>query len=81
MDGEIMDAILKCLTVKTGPIGDEEQATVNLNGILPSENLTPKMARQAARVAFGHDNRVTVWDNDFNYGYRLYEKSARKLQG
>jgi hypothetical protein len=78
MDGEMMSAnLLKNLTVA----GSESRTCVNLNGILPTEKLTPKMARQAARVAFGHDNRITVWDNDFNYGYRLYKYSARKLHG
>lgn len=71
---------LKHITVKAGPIGNQIVNAVNLNGVLPTEKLTPKMARQASRVAFGHSNGVTVWDNDFNYGYRLYEKSARKLQ-
>jgi len=53
--------------------------TVELSGVLPSERLTPKMAERAARVAFGHRSGITVWDNEFHHGYRLYKNSARKL--
>lgn len=70
---------LKNLTVTAGPIANETTSMVNLNGIMPDEPLTPKMAAQAARIGFGHRNGVTVWDNDFDYGYRLYKNSARKL--
>ena len=40
----------------------------------------PRMARRAARVAFGGDAQMTVWDHEYDYGYRLYKNSARKLK-
>lgn len=52
--------------------------TVILNGVHPDEKLTPKLARRAACVAQGHDTGVTVWSGD-DFGYRLYENSARKV--
>jgi hypothetical protein len=57
---------------------DQVVQTVELNGVLDSERLTPKLAARAARVAFGHRRGVTVTSGD-GYGYRLYEKSARKI--
>jgi len=62
-----------------GPRGNTRQVNVHLNGVLPSERLTPKMAERAAHVGCGHRDGVTVWDNEFHYGYRLYARSARKL--
>jgi hypothetical protein len=69
----------KELTASTGPRGNEISLPVQLNGVLPEERLTPKLAARAARVAFGHRDGVTVWDNEHGYGYRLYKESARKL--
>lgn len=57
---------------------DMTRRQVVLNGVHPSEELTPKLARRAATVAQGHDTGVTVWSDD-DYGYRLYENSARKV--
>jgi len=51
---------------------------VSLNGVSENESLTPKMARRAARVAFGHSHSVTVWSDD-SHGYRLYRNSHRRL--
>lgn len=70
-----MENDAKILIVETG----SSKITIQLAGVLPAEPLTPKMARQAARAAFGHNNRVTVWDDASGYGYRLYQYSARKL--
>ena len=70
---------MKELTVISGPFGNPLHTTVQLNGVLPDERLTPQMARRAARVAVGGSNRVTVWDWPAGVGYRLYKKSARKL--
>ena len=39
--------------------------------------LTPAIARRAARLAFGHTENVTVYDDE--YGYRLRGKAAKKL--
>jgi len=69
----------KTLTATAGPRTNPVTTSVQLNGVLPDDRLTPSMARQAARIAFGHSNRVTVWDLVANRGYRLYENSARKL--
>lgn len=67
----------KRLICKSGH-GDEVVTEVELNGVLKSETLTPKLAARAARVAFGHRNGVTVTSND-GHGYRLYAESARKI--
>lgn len=69
----------KTLYCETGPKDDLAGATIVLNGVLPEERLTPKMAARAARVAFGYRNGVTVWDNEYQHGYRLYKNTARKL--
>ena len=68
---------LSCNT--TGPLGNLVYTNVQLNGIAPETKLTPKPARRAAKIAFGHDNCVTVFDIEYHYGYRLYKKSARKF--
>jgi len=69
----------KTLTVVAGPLYNPIRTNVQLNGVGPEERLTPKMAQRAAKVAFGHCIRVTVWDHEYNLGYRLYQNSARKL--
>jgi hypothetical protein len=68
----------KQFTVITGPIYAPVTSTVELPGVPPDERLTPKLARQAARAA-GADGTATVW-SDEDYGYRLYERSARKIK-
>ena len=65
----------KQLTVTHGHLS----SLVQLNGVDPEERLTPKMARRASRVAHGSSASATVWDNEHNYGYRLYPNSARKV--
>ncbi len=53
---------------------------VTLNGVATSERLTPKMARRAIRAANVNPyTGGTVWDPHADYGYRVYERSARKL--
>lgn len=69
----------KQISCSAGPRSNVVHATVQLNGVLPNERLTPRLAMRAARVAFGHRNGVTVWDNEHGHGYRLYKNSARKL--
>jgi len=68
----------KIISASTGSRTNPVHATVQLNGVNPDALLTPKMARMAARIAFGHCNQVTVRDN--HRGYRLYKNSARKLK-
>jgi len=70
----------KQLSVSHGPRSNLLYTAVELNGVSPDEKLTPKMARRAARVACGHTIQVTVWDNEHDYGYRLYRNSARKVR-
>jgi hypothetical protein len=68
----------KQFTVISGTRQSPTIQTVILNGVLPSEPLTPKLARRAARVTVGVGYGCTVLDED-GIGYRLYERSARKL--
>jgi len=70
----------KRLTVSSGPRSNPVSTQVELNGVLPGDRLMPRMARRAARVAFGGDAQMTVWDHEYDYGYRLYKNSARKLK-
>ena len=53
--------------------------TIQLSGVTPETRLTPRLAEQAALIACGNHNGVTVWDNEYQHGYRLYANSARKL--
>jgi hypothetical protein len=62
-----------------GPASNRTSAVVELEGTRPDERLMPKMARRAARLAFGHSSGVTVWESGYRYGYRLYANTARKL--
>jgi hypothetical protein len=70
----------KQMIVRYGPVGNEQQVEVQLNGVPAGTPLTPKLAAQAARIACGHRNGVTVLSNEDDYGYRLYSQSARKLK-
>jgi hypothetical protein len=70
---------LKTLSCNAGPADNPVYTSVQLNGVFPETKLTPTLARRAAKVAFGHDNRVTVFDIEHHYGYRLYRKSQRKF--
>ena len=60
------------------PLYNPALQVVSLNGVSENERLTPKLARRAARVAFGHSSGVTVWSTD-DHGYRLYKNSHRRL--
>jgi len=70
---------MKTLQVSAGDMRNPVFSTAELNGVGPDERLTPKMARQAARIAFGHCHQVTVWDTGSDRAYRLYKNSARKV--
>lgn len=70
----------KQLTVISGTRTNRVTQIVILNGVMPDEPLTPKLARRAARVAIGVGYGATVLDEDAGVGYRLYERSARKLR-
>jgi hypothetical protein len=70
---------MKTFHCTTGPKGNQVHETVELLGVLENAEMKPKLAEQAARVAFGHRNGVTVWDNERRHGYRLYANTARKL--
>ena len=72
---------MKELSVTIGPRGNQQTTPVQLNGVPASARLTPKLARQAARVAQGQSWPATVWDWDGNdgTGYRLYKNTHRRL--
>ena len=70
---------MKELTVISGPLAESTVTRVQIPGVLADERLTPKMARQAARMACGQPAQTTVWDEEAGVGYRLYDQSARKL--
>lgn len=69
----------KQMQVLYGPRENGQSVLVTLNGVTADEPLTPRLAAQAARIACGHRNGVTVWDTEAGYGYRLYANTARKL--
>ena len=74
-----MSAKLKTLSCNAGAADNPVYANVQLDGVTPGAKLTPKLARRAAKIAFGHDNCVTVFDIENRYGYRLYAKSTKKF--
>ena len=69
----------KTLFAGAGSRNNRVTASVQLSGVLPDERLTPKMARRAARIAFGHEDAVTIYDDKAGYGYVVYRNSARKF--
>lgn len=69
----------KRMTVTSGPKGNQVTSQVELNGVGANEQLTPKMAARAARIAVGGRSQVTVTSTN-GHGYRLYANSARKFQ-
>jgi len=71
-------SVAKEFTLIHGPRYNPLTETVTLNGVAESEPLTPALAVRAARAGCGHRDGVTVWSND-DHGYRLYERSARKI--
>lgn len=68
----------KTLQVTHGPRTNPTTLIVELDGVLPDERLTPKLAAQAARIACGHRDGVTVQESNGD-GYRLYRNTARKV--
>lgn len=70
---------LKRIKVSRGPTWNPIVNQVELNGVSPEERLTPKLARRAVLVAGGYCFPATAWDQDHDYGYRVYVNSARKL--
>lgn len=71
----MITVIAKRITKK--PEYEVHQHTVKVNGF---NNLTPKAARAALEIAFGNANSGEVIDRRAGYGYRVYAKSARKIQ-
>lgn len=68
------------LVLVVGKVGGvEETHRITIPGIRMLEQLTPKIAAQAALIVFGHRCGVTVCDGAA--AYRVYEKSYRKLPG
>ena len=74
---------MKQLQVTYGPKGNEQTVTVELPGVAESAPLRPLMARQAARIACGHERGVTVRDEVAGVGFRIYSEksnSHRRLE-
>lgn len=71
---------MKTLICTTDPKADPTTTIVQLDGIPADRSLTPALADQAARIAFGHRDGVTVTDPLTGASYRLYVNSARKLR-
>ena len=69
---------MKNLRVTYGPKGDQKTEHVQLLGILSNTKLTPKIARQAARIACGHMQGVRVMDG--NIGYILYSEKRNSYR-
>lgn len=67
----------KTVKVSAKVDGEIEQHEIEILGIKTEERLTPKLAAQAALIAFGHRSGVTV--SDTMTAYRVYAKSCRKL--
>jgi hypothetical protein len=65
---------MKQLQVTHGPKAAEQNVTVELPGVPQSEPLRPRMARQAARIACGHERGVTVIDTEAGVGFRIYSE-------
>ena len=75
---EIAERETLVVTVISGPSVAPVQVKVSLAGVTPDTKLTPKLAEQAARIAFGHRSGVTVIDKNGD-GYRLYANSVRNV--
>ena len=52
---------------------------VTIHGVADDERLTPRLARQALRLACGNDLGGLV--SDGHTTYRVYANSVKKLQG
>lgn len=69
----------KSVLCLAGAPDNQQSALVELRGTYPGEKLTPKLARRAARIAFGHSRGVWVQDRRYRIEYRLYANTARKV--
>lgn len=73
--------MLEVQVVRTvGTDGFDYQRFEALVQISAVSKLTPATARQAIAIAFGGTSNATVYDKQAGYGYRVYEKSARKVR-
>lgn len=79
---------MKTLHCTAGPRSNPAHATVQLHGYDASDPLTPRMASEAARVAYGHASGVTVVESATDpangetwpvRGYRLSGGRARRI--
>lgn len=76
-----MPTMLEVTVIRT--VGSNEfdyrrfEQLVQIRGV---DTLTPKTARIAIRIAFGGSSNATVYDKKAGYGYRVYDKSARKVK-
>ena len=68
---------MKHYTCVAGSFDNRIVQNVCLHDLAFDVQLTPAIARRAARLAFGHITGVTVWSDE--YGYHLRGKAAKKL--
>ena len=68
---------MKQLQVTYGKKGNEQTCIVELPGVPQSAPLRPTMARQAARIACGHERGITVLDAVAGVGFRIYSEKAQ----
>lgn len=66
---------LKVFTVTSGKGMDRVTQQVTIRSIMETETLTPRMAKQAAHIAYGNHDNVTV--DDGVHCYHLYARSHR----
>lgn len=68
------------LIVKRKVQRDLHIETLQMEVRIPYDRLTPKAARAALEIAFGQPHGGTVTDPETGTAYRVYERSARKVQ-
>ena len=67
---------MKQLTVKS----QTGQVEVQLNNVASDATLTPKLARRAARIAYGVAANCTVVDEDIAYRVTGYGVNVRRVE-
>lgn len=68
---------MKTVNVSAGACDHQVFTTVQLLHSRESDRLTPKLARCAARIGFGHTLGVTV--SDGNVAYRLTASGCKRV--
>lgn len=68
---------MKTLYATAGSTENPVSSTVELNNYGENDGLSPKMARAAARIAFGHTHGISVTDGKMTY--RLTGNRCRRV--